>query len=115
MDEYKRATDRLNEIATLIDNWNANGAEAFSSNLIEKCKRILSKLPYAPEIYSTAINAIQFDYSRSNGDSLGLEIYEDRVRWFKVQTTEFGIWADGEIYEDKIDQIVSLVEQFMKN
>lgn len=113
--KYEKEIQRLDEIAALPDNWNANGAKAFSSSLIEKCKRILIELSYAPEIYPAAIDAIQFEYSRSNGDSLELEIYEDRIRWFKVQTTEFGIWEDGEINEDEISQIVSLVERFMNN
>lgn len=110
--KYEKEIQRLDEIAALPDNWNANKAKAFSHSLIDKCKGILNELPYAPEIYPNAIDAIQFEYFRSNGDNLELEIYEDRTRWFKVQTTEFGIWADGEICEDETSQIASLVKQF---
>lgn len=79
---YVKANTILTEIEKLNDNWNDNGASAFSSKLIEKCKKIAMQLASEPFICPTACGSIQFEYEKENGDYLEFEIYEDRIECF---------------------------------
>ena len=69
--------------------WNAkkemnidNGANSFSTKLIEKCREIAMQLAAEPFICPTACGSIQFEYEKENGDYLEFEIYEDRIEAF---------------------------------
>lgn len=77
-----KANATLSEIEKLKDNWNDNGASAFSSKLIEKCRGIVMQLASEPFICPTACGSIQFEYEKENGDYLEFEIYEDRIECF---------------------------------
>ena len=79
---YVKADATLSEIEKLKDNWNDNGASAFSSKLIEKCRGIVTQLASEPFICPTACGSIQFEYEKENGDYLEFEIYEDRIECF---------------------------------
>ncbi|RRK34966.1 hypothetical protein EBB54_29240 [Schaedlerella arabinosiphila] len=79
---YVKANATLSEIEKLKDNWNDNGASAFSSKLIEKCRGIVMQLASEPFICPTACGSIQFEYEKENGDYLEFEIYEDRIECF---------------------------------
>ena len=71
--------NRLQDIATLKYNWNGNGADIFSSTLINKSIFILNDIVRQPKIFPTARNSIQFEFEKPNGDYLEFEIYEDHV------------------------------------
>lgn len=86
---YIGASTTLNDIAKLEDNWNNNGANAFSAKLIEKCRGIAMQLAAEPFICPTACGSIQFEYEKENGDYLEFEIYEDRIEVF-LDTTSGG-------------------------
>ncbi len=85
---YIEAITALNEIAKLEDNWNSNGACAFSAKLIEKCKGIVMQLAAEPFVCPTACGSVQFEYEKENGDYLEFEIYEDRIEVFLDTQTE---------------------------
>ena len=68
--KYVKANATLSEIEKLKDNWNDNGASAFSSKLIEKCRGIVMQLASEPFICPTACGSIQFEYEKENGDYL---------------------------------------------
>ncbi len=55
------AVGQLYEIASLPYDWNGNNADSFSSSHIKKCREILAKLPFKPEIYPTANGSIQME------------------------------------------------------
>lgn len=86
---YIEANSRLNEIETLHDDWNNNGANAFSKSLIQKCREILSQLVAEPFVCPTACGSIQFEYEKENGDYLEFEIYENRIEVY-IDTTILG-------------------------
>lgn len=67
----------LNDISLLEKNWNHNNAPAFSSELIQRVKRIIKKLKNQPDIFPTAEESIQLEYTNNNGDYLEYEIFED--------------------------------------
>ena len=60
---------RINEIEELPNNWNANGAESFSFNLISRAQEFLSKieniLPNI-DIFPTAADSIQFEWETND-------------------------------------------------
>lgn len=67
---------KLQTISELKENWNGNGAPAFSPALIEKTKNILSGLTIQPEIFPTALSTIQIEYDNSRRDHMEIEISE---------------------------------------
>ena len=69
---------KLKEIAALEDNWNGNGATAFSSGLITKVQYILSHITVEPEVFPTACNTIQLEFDRIDGAHMEIEISEAR-------------------------------------
>lgn len=67
----------LVDIALLRDDWNENGAKAFSNELLKRCRELILKLTIQPDIYPTAEESIQFEWEKPNGDYLEVEIFED--------------------------------------
>ena len=63
-------------IDSLKDNWNGNGARAFSHELVDKVRIWVKNLPIQPEIFPTALNTIQLEYENSRRDHLEIEIGE---------------------------------------
>lgn len=84
--EQQKSYKRLDELATYGVDWNGNGASPFPSELIDKCKNIVNELRYQPEIFPTAIDAIQFEYRKSDGSYLEFEIYLDKANVFRVDS-----------------------------
>ena len=72
-DESKK---KLRQIALLKDDWNGNGAEAFSSAHIGLIDNLLDGLVYAPEIFPTACDTIQFEFDKLNGEHMEIEVPE---------------------------------------
>lgn len=77
---------KLNNINTILSfkkfesNWNGNGAEPFSVAIIQKAFDFInsSELKFQPNVFPTARQSIQFEYEKSNGNYLEIEIFEDR-------------------------------------
>lgn len=61
-------------------NWNGNGAEPFSENIIQRAFDFINspELKFQPNVFPTARQSIQFEYEKSNGDYLEIEIFEDK-------------------------------------
>lgn len=79
MDSEKRASLKaLADIALLRDNWNGNGAKAFSNDILAHCKALITQLNVSPDVYPTAEESIQFEWEKSNGDYLEIEFFEDK-------------------------------------
>lgn len=74
---------KINEIASLNDDWNGYGASAFSDAIIRSMKDIVLSLTHQPSIFPTARKSIQFEYKKPNGDYLEFELFEDgRIKKF---------------------------------
>lgn len=67
---------KLETIAMLQDNWNANGAKAFSANLISKVRNIIVFLEIQPEIFPTACESLQLEYDKQDGSHMEIELTE---------------------------------------
>lgn len=77
---------KLEEIASLQDNWNGNGAKSFSNQLISQVKNLIILLEIQPEVFPTACETIQLEYDKEDGAHLEIEIKEDKsaeVFWIK--------------------------------
>lgn len=68
--------DKLGKIESFKENWNGNGAPAFSKNLINKVKEIVDNSVIQPEIFPTALGTIQLEYDNSRKDHMEIEISE---------------------------------------
>jgi len=77
---------KLNNINTILcfkkfgDDWNGNGAEPLSENLIQKAFDFVNSplLKFQPNVFPTARHSIQLEYEKSNGNYLEIEIFEDK-------------------------------------
>lgn len=78
---------KLKEIAMLQDNWNANGAEAFSVGLISKVRNIIVFLEIQPEVFPTACGSLQLEYDKQDGSHMEIELTEsDNAEIFVVDS-----------------------------
>ena len=68
---------KLEAIALLPDDWNANGAKSFSENLITKMRSLLLLLEIQPEIFPTACASLQMEYDKVDGSHMEIELTED--------------------------------------
>ena len=57
---------KLETIALLRDNWNLNGAKAFTDSLIKKGRDLILFLEIQPEIFPTACESLQLEYDRED-------------------------------------------------
>lgn len=91
---------KVNNINTLLSfkkfdtNWNGNGAEPFTENIIQKALDFINstELKFQPNVFPTARQSIQFEYEKSNGDYLEIEIFEDKYSAYSEidnQETEY--------------------------
>lgn len=67
---------KLEAIALLKDNWNENGARAFSIELITKVRNIITFLDVQPEVFPTACDSIQLEYDKVDGSHMEIELME---------------------------------------
>lgn len=67
---------KIQEISQLEYDWNDNGADPFSHNIIDQSKFVISSLIRQPELFPTARNSIQLEFENVQGDYLEIEITE---------------------------------------
>ena len=77
---------RLSDIEALPNNWNNNGADKISENLIKCVRKLLMILEIQPEIFPTACDAIQLEWDNENGEYLEMEVMEDRINVFQIDS-----------------------------
>lgn len=65
---------RLEQFALLEDNWNGNNANAFSKELVEKARILITSLDIQPEIFPTACDSIQIEYEKEDGSYLEIDL-----------------------------------------
>lgn len=98
----------LSEIALLEDNWNNNGATGFSESLINRCRESVKNLVHQPDIFPTADTSIQFEWEKTQGEYLEIELFENGL--CKMACRD----ARGEWFEQEIEYVAigDCVEQF---
>lgn len=67
---------KLEDIALLQDNWNMNGARAFSEKLISKVRNMIIFLEIQPEVFPTACESLQLEYDKPDGSHMEIEVTE---------------------------------------
>lgn len=96
----------IDEIANLKDDWNGNGANAFSADFLDKMRGVVTHLQRQPEIFPTAQDSIQFEYENSIGDYLEIEFFETgRIKLFSH--THKGESSSYDIQSKDIDRVVT--------
>ena len=108
-----KALDDLDTIAMLKDNWNDNGAKAFSTDLIQKCIRIASSLDKEPSIAPTGCGSIQFEYAHLPSHIyFEFEVFESHIKWYAIGRDK--IEYEGDIIAtDQAEVIIELANLFL--
>ena len=75
---------KLHDYSDLEDNWDCDGAKAFSKELIDLARGKIILLDTQPKVFPTMRESIQFEYEKEDGDYLEFEIYEDRIEVFRI-------------------------------
>lgn len=78
-ESLERNIKKLLAIRNLKNNWNGEGAKAFTIQLLDSVKNIVKDLEIQPEIFPTALNTIQFEYDGQNDSYLEIEISDSNV------------------------------------
>lgn len=100
--------NQLDMIEQLEDDWNGEGAAAFSKELIARVRDIIMQLKLQPEVFPTARDSIQFEYYINN-KYLEVEFNEQSEckifssDEFRNTSTKF-INADAEEINKVVDQ-----------
>ncbi|MBR4724755.1 MAG: hypothetical protein IK071_03120 [Lachnospiraceae bacterium] len=77
---------RLAQIENLPENWNNNGAERISGNIIKTVRKLLMGLEFQPEIFPTACDAVQLEWENKNDEYLEMEVLEDSINVFQIDS-----------------------------
>ncbi len=113
LQKKEAANKEIDDIAKLQYNWNENGAEPFSDELINKCRNIISNLNIIPKVYPVANNSLQFEYYQKDGSLLEFNIYEDHLTMFmKKGKDSNGKWIKTSAILDSVDDIARKVDAF---
>ena len=83
--------NKLKEIENLPDNWNDNGAKAFTKKQIEVCRELLKCLPYTMEIFPVANDSIQFECEHQN-EYIKFNVFEDHINAFRASLNTDLYW-----------------------
>jgi len=105
---YSNLMDRVNEIASLDDNWNDFGASNFPAELIEKSKLFLSKIASITSILSifpTASGSIQIEWEKENVYAEA-EIFIDNIKIYAEKD-------DEEIVSSSFDNLSAASKEFL--
>lgn len=100
---------RLSEIEKLPNNWNNNGAERISENVIKTIRKLLMTLTFQPEIFPTACDAVQLEWENENDEYLEMEVLEDEINVFQIDRD--GNEKQSSIAVD-LSRIKNIVEEF---
>lgn len=102
----------LDQIATLKDNWNGYDAKAFSKELVEKCKDIISALELQPKIFPTGRQSIQFQYELEDRSYLEFEIFEKEILCLEVPKRIYSNAQTSKFPISEITKVKEIVKKF---
>ena len=103
---------RLDQIAKLEDNWNGYGSKAFSKELVEKCKDIISALELQPKIFPTGRQSIQFQYELEDRSYLEFEIFGGKISCLEVPKRRYSDARTFEFPISEIKRVKEIVKEF---
>ncbi|MCQ2504390.1 MAG: hypothetical protein MJ103_04075 [Saccharofermentans sp.] len=97
---------RLSEIEKLTDNWNNNGAGKIPASIIKSVRKLLMTIEFQPEIFPTACDALQLEWDNSKGEYLEMEILEDSVNVFQIDSEGSELHSTIEFDEEAVKALV---------
>jgi len=97
---------RLSEIENLSDNWNDNGASKIPAGVVKYVRKLLMGIEFQPEIFPTACDAIQLEWENNRDEYLEMEILEDSVNVFQIDSEGNEIQKTIGIDDGKIKEMV---------
>lgn len=102
---------KLEQIASLTDNWDGNEAKAFDKQLIARVKDLIGALDVQPEMFPLSYESIQMEYTKEGSSYLEFEVnLNDTWDVFKVngngEESAFSVAANAE-------EINKVVKSFM--
>lgn len=100
---------KLEQIEKLTENWNGNGAKAFSKNLIARVRELIIFLAMQPEVFPTACDSLQLEYDKADGSHLEIEIPEEG------EAEIFSINSNGDEKISNVEVKVSLIDKVVKD
>ena len=98
--------EKLERMKQFGENWNGYGASPISRSVIGKAECLLPLLFCQPKIFPTACNSIQFEYEKSNGEYLELEVTHDKIAVFQIDVTGNEHEFDVSNTADEINKVV---------
>lgn len=97
----------LNKFEKLPHGWNDYGADPFPKEFLKWLKLIVAKLPVQPEIFPTAADSVQMEYSKEDGAYLEFEIYTDRsIKAYEENSAGEVVFAEKFVVEVDLNPIV---------
>lgn len=110
--QLKRKLKNINTILSFKifeTNWNGNGAEPFSENIIEKAFAFTNSqsLKFQSNVFPTGRQSIQFEYEKSNGNYLEIEIFEDKYSAYSEIDDK-----ETEYESISFNKIIKLIDEF---
>lgn len=99
---------KIDVIASLQDDWNANGAKAFSNSLINKVRDLVMFLKIQPEVFPTACESLQLEYDKEDGTHMEIEITESEIaEVFLIDNKGHEKISNISVSIDSINKVVS--------
>ncbi len=115
--KIKDLTDKITCFSVLKHNWNNNGAEPITEDVIIKATSVLPlfyKYINTLEVFPTARNSIQFEYENEKYKQIELEVFSDHIEYF-VCDKEDSFEVDGKLfYEEFVKNCKSIDEEFVE-
>lgn len=104
----------LNNIRALRPNWNEDGADAFTPELINRVEDIVKKLKIQPYIFPTQNDSIQLEYEFDK-DYLEFEIFENTM--IKVFNYHFNNEENTTVRSEYIteEELFIIVDDYFKH
>ncbi|MCL2095378.1 MAG: hypothetical protein FWH10_00570, partial [Oscillospiraceae bacterium] len=84
MEKQIKNIRKIQEYSKLKENWDFEGAQPFSKELIALALDKILGLNIQPKVFPTVCECIQFEYEKPNGDYLEFEIYEKKIEVFRI-------------------------------
>ena len=97
---------RLSEIEKLSDNWNNNGAGKIPTSIIKSVRKLLMTIEFQPEIFPTACDALQLEWENDKDEYLEMEILEDAVNIFQIDSDGNEVQKIMEFDSETINKVV---------
>lgn len=97
---------RLSEIEKLSDNWNNNGAGKIPTSIIKTVRKLVMTIEFQPEIFPTACDALQLEWENNRDEYLEMEILEDSVNVFQIDSDGNEVQKIIEFDKETINKIV---------